>query len=181
MFGDAYDTDPSGVDRPKYGNLNLLTHVAGDRTAAHYGQSYLVFNRNVRPRISVTHCDSSKDTAKLGTLSHFAHVLLAAIERCGSVRARQLMTALDYLVLRPGAADFPPIDPKFLDTYIEVQIHGDLLLARDVGEVVVHPDEATSADMKGHLAVFRERYSVDNGGALRRVVRFTKDGGAPTF
>ena len=73
MFGNVYD----GFDeqRPRYGNLNIMAHIKGDREARDYGKSFLILKNHVRRRCTITSCDSINDCAVLGTLSHCAHVL----------------------------------------------------------------------------------------------------------
>ena len=132
----------------------------------------------VPPR-RLTDMDSMDDSAELGTLDHFGHILLSAIQMSSSKQA--LLKALDYIVLRPDATTFPPISPTFLTSFIELQFHGDLLLNRDVEEVVVHADEAATPGMGAHLSGFRAKYGHTNKGALRRVIRFTPDGATIPF
>ena len=48
MFGDVYDN--KDTERPVYGNLNLVPHRSGDRSARQYGGSYMVLKEPVRKR-----------------------------------------------------------------------------------------------------------------------------------
>ena len=110
IFDTAYD----GFDkqRPRYGNVNVLAHDKGDKEAARYGQSMLVLKEHVRRRCTVTSRDSSKEDAVLGTLDHFAHVLLHAVELCDSaeppVPRATFLQQLDQLAkYEDGTITFP--------------------------------------------------------------------------
>ena len=106
MFGPIYD----GFDaqRPRYGNINLMAKLRGDKVASHYGKSYLVMKDHVRKRCTVTSRDSSRPKAVLGTLKHFAHVLMDTVEQCGSKR-RRFLRLLHKLVHWSGEKVFPNI------------------------------------------------------------------------
>ena len=112
LFGTRYD----GCDqqRPRYGNLNLMTKVRGDVNACWYGQSYLVLKKNVRARCTMTSRDSCYNDAVLGTLQHPAHVLKHTVQLCRTPKKiGQFLKALDAIVgwkggpLPPVAADLP--------------------------------------------------------------------------
>lgn len=105
MFGTVYDG--SDTQRPRYGNLNLMAHLKGDKTAGHYGKSYLILKKHVRKRCTMTSCDSSNANAVLGTLRHSAHVLLHTVELCGSARRRKkFLQQLDQLLKWDGTKKF---------------------------------------------------------------------------
>lgn len=109
MFGTIYD----GCDtqRPRYGNVNLMAMMKGDKAAAHYGKSYLVLKDHVRKRCTVTSRDSSSADAVLGTLGQCAHVLMDTVGQCGAKRKRKrFLQLLHQLVHWDGATDFPTID-----------------------------------------------------------------------
>lgn len=109
MFGPVYDG--SDTERPRYGNLNLMAHIKGDKAAGHYGKSYLLLKKHVRRRCTVTSRDSSNPNAVLGTLDHSAHVLLHAVGLCGSALQQQnFLRQLDQLVKWDGTKSFPKVD-----------------------------------------------------------------------
>ena len=167
MFGDVYDN--KDTERPVYGNLNLVPHRSGDRSARQYGGSYMVLKEPVRKRCTITSRDSSIERAVLGTLGHFAHGLVDTVGRCSSdAQKNKLLQLLDYAALRPGDRTFPAIDPRLLPTYQEVQIHGRLDFARDVQFVIVCDADITERT-RPLLTQFKERYGVPS-------YRLTSDG-----
>ena len=143
MFGDAY----GGHDRhrPKYGNVNFLARMKGDRSATAYGQSFLLLRQAIRARCTVSSRDSCHADAQLGTLEHCAHVLLHMIKRCpreGGERCRfiQVLTKLGDPT-GDGALEaietmISGVRTERLD-YMELQIHGLLEFKSDVSMVVV--------------------------------------------
>eukprot|EP00808_Paulinella_micropora_P000549 g16162.t1 len=151
MFGTVYDG--KDTERPKYGNLNLVAAVSGDKTAILYGGSYFLLSPAVRDRVTVTSRDSSSPAAKLGTLDHCAHVLLDQFSSCDEANRKKLAQALQALAGDVAPEDFPEIDSKCTPTYLEVQIHGKVLFKRDVNMAVVHANHA-SVDMAPHWAAW---------------------------
>ena len=123
MFGTAYD-DAAPAERVKYASANLTCAPDGVAVARQqYGQSHLVLRPAVRLRCTVTQCDSSTYARIVGTLDYCAHVLLA----CGDVEVKGLLEAAQN-----GRSH------RLLTTYKEVQVHGEIQLARDVEELVLH-------------------------------------------
>jgi hypothetical protein len=201
LFGSAYDA--VGVvarERPKYGNLGLLTHTEGDQHANQYGRSYMILNRvAVQDRLTVSAEDSCRPTSD-GTLEHCAHVLLDLLNRrkrdsrswmvdetaAGALaRQRSLMEVLDHLANRPGADPFPAVDLELMPNYMEVQIHGDVMLAVDVEEIIVHEGEARTAGVAVALKNIRRTFGAaassegGSGGRIRRVVRWCGGSAVP--
>jgi hypothetical protein len=177
LFGPAFDA--GGVtprERPKYGNLGLLAHTAGDKQARQYGGSYFVLNRaSVQDRVTLSSCDSSCSSAKNGTLDHCDHVLLDLINRQRSgTKRRELMNVLDHLANRPETVPFPKVDLELMPNYIEIQVHGDVFFAEDIDEVVVHAGEAAKEGVREALATFRRKFGRGEGGGgqIRKVVRW---------
>lgn len=158
MFGTAYDGHDT--DRPKYGSLNYLAHLRGDRCAeSQYGKSYLLLRPAVRARCTITSADSSNPDAQVGTLAHCAHVLRHNILCCKEDRRDTLMEVLLTL------AD--PTQHALVDTglkvatlrgeddsgecvkYIEFQIHGTVEFARDVTMAVVAEVDGSADGAQG--------------------------------
>ena len=141
MFGDAYDG--FDTDRPKYGNVNFLTHVRGDARAAQYGSSYMTFRKNVRHRCTITSKDSCNPDAKLGTLEHCAHVLLHKVQMCNEGTQSGFIKVLHHLgtpthphALRELNDGVDALRKSKLD-YMELQVHGVVQFDEDVAEVSV--------------------------------------------
>jgi hypothetical protein len=150
LFGDAYD----GHDehRPKYGNVNFLAHVKGDRAAAHYGSSYLLLRPDVRARCTITSKDSSAADARLGTLEHCAHVLLHVVEMCPARNRSDLIEVLLQLgnpareeALATFGAQIEGLRGLQLD-YTELQIHGVVQFDRDA-TLIVAAEQADDIDI----------------------------------
>ena len=153
MFGGRYDTHDT--DRPKYGNVNFLAHVKGDRAAAQYGSSYLLLRPDVRARCTITSKDSSSADARLGTLEHCAHVLLHIVEMCPGRSRPDLVEVLLQLGNPTRAGALGAIEARVealrglrLD-YTELQIHGVVQFDRDVTLIVV----AEQADVRAARAL----------------------------
>ena len=134
-------------------------------------------NPHLRGRCTITSCDSLNNTdAQLGTLAHCNHVLLDQINRIEREKGRD--AAADYvesLMQMSGAAPrktkkgkgkkkggkTSDVDRKAAFEYIEVQLHGEIDIARDFHEVIAHPDDVKRGDELGlHYwwGKFRERY-----------------------
>jgi serine/threonine protein kinase len=177
MYGTTYDGHDT--DRPKYGNVNFLARVTGDTSAAQYGKSYLLLNREVRARCTITSLDSSRDDAQLGTLEHCAHVLLHKIKKCPSGKRQDLVTVLCQLskAAEPEAMKAIETSLEALRTdrieYMELQIHGDVDFKLDTtmavvaeGATVSAPGERTkrldlpSADQARLWRAFAKRFGV---------------------
>eukprot|EP00808_Paulinella_micropora_P006192 g37819.t1 len=142
MFGEAYDNKDK--ERPKYGNLNVLTLTEGDRRAFQYGRSYLVLGENVRARCTVTSCDSSEN-AEIGTLKYCAHVLLDVLQHLQLKHREKLVQVLcevDQLDCAAGT-ELPE-----LRDYLEVQIHGDVVMKEDVDVAIAHINDSNTDDKR---------------------------------
>ena len=112
MFGPVYDG--FDTERPRYGNLNLMAHITGDKESSDYGKSYLLLKKRVRERCTVTSCDSCNENAVLGTLDHSAHVLLDAVQHVPTRwgRRKKFLRQLDQLVKWGDTESFPKVDAK---------------------------------------------------------------------
>ena len=158
LFGGAYHAE--GVlasERPKYGSLELIRFPDGP--APRFGSCYLVL-RGVGARTSITFMGSEHPHAlgRVGTLAEPHAVmaaLLAEIENGGiatpdwppfraptlgvpGITVRGFCDALKILrERRPNPSVGEP--GRVLDTGVEAQIHGPVILARDVEMLVADP------------------------------------------
>ena len=179
--------------RPKYGALNVLSHHKGDYNAGNYGMSSFMLksNNNLRERCTITSCDSINNTdAQLGTLAHCNHVLLDQINRIERDKGQD--AAVDYvesLMQISGAvqrktnektqkgkqkkgkkkggktSDDEEVesDRKAAFEYIEVQLHGEIDIARDFMRVTTHLDDVKRGrelDLHDWWGKFRERFGI---------------------
>ena len=149
-----------------------------------YGQSYFMLKQtpHLRGRCTITSCDSLNNTdAQLGTLAHCSHVLLDQINRIEKKKKKGEKgrdAAADYvesLMQMSGAAPrkakkgkgkkkggkTSDVDRKAAFEYIEVQLHGEIDIARDAMQVIAHPDDVKRGDELGlhdWWGKFRERF-----------------------
>jgi hypothetical protein len=143
LFGNAYsDRDVSLAHRPKYGALDLTNCVDGP--APRFGSCYFLLEPPVSKRATYTFGGSQAAPKYVGTADHFEPILAALLEECftrdfmlgiSDLRPPQAIEKLCSLLQR---VDCPPTLPsRNLDHMIEAQVHGDLLLGRDVAALVV--------------------------------------------
>ncbi len=156
LFGSAYDS-ADGDKRCKYGNLNLLSSFLGDDRASHYGKSYFVLNdKEVRERTTITSGDSLGAVSRIqvGCLhpKHIAHVLNESIKI--SKNPKEMASVIDHLACSPEKPFTKAIDRSLLPQYQELQLHGSIDLARDVDELIIHPDELRSSGVREAASKF---------------------------
>jgi hypothetical protein len=158
LFGGAYHSEGVPVsDRPKYGSLELVRFPDGP--APRFGSCYFVL-RGAGPRTSITFMGSEHPhaTNRVGTLAEPHAVmaaLLAEIESGGFAtpdwppfRAPTLgvadITVSRFCDLLKSLSERRPSpslgEPgRVLDTGVEAQIHGPVILDRDVETLVADP------------------------------------------
>lgn len=152
LFGGAYGASVSPAERPKYGALNLMGHPDG--ASPRFGSCHLRLRPGVSRRCTFSFGDSYTEPGCVGSAALFAPLLAALVESveatgralgCRDLDApgllRRLAQALDppgKLGPSRGAAPEMP-HGRALDEYIEAQVHGEILLARDVEAIVVDP------------------------------------------
>jgi len=164
LFGGAYHTEGVPLsERPKYGSLELVRFPDGP--APRFGSCYFVL-RGVGPRTSIVFMGSEHPhaTSRVGTLAEPHAVmaaLLAEIENGGIAtpdwppfRAPTLGVAditvsrfCDLLKILPEPRPHPSLgEPgRVLDTGVEAQIHGPVMLDRDIEALVADPAFAYTA------------------------------------
>ena len=137
LFGDAYDGHD--VERPLYGNTNILSAVSGDKKARQYGKSFFVLKNNVRTRVTIIDSDSDTMTKNVGMLDNCFHVLLGAHKRISTTAKRaSFVDQLKYIIDVFGCKKKSDIKlDQCFSRYIEIQIHGTLEIERDVKTLVV--------------------------------------------
>ena len=116
--------------RVKYGVLNPTACEKGVMAASHYGSSYLLLKDHVRTRVTFTSRDSGGVRCKLGTCEHFAHVLAEFSDP-------DLQAVLSRVGSGSGSTAAPPQGQYRETQYKEMQVHGDIVLARDVQAIVL--------------------------------------------
>lgn len=111
------------AERPKYGALNWGRCAAG--AAPRYGPSFFTLAEHVKTRATFTYGDSSSKS----------HLGLGTTDAMGKPMVDLWAHFPLLLKAARGAAALPP-------QYLEAQIHGELLFARDVERLTVSPIDA---------------------------------------
>lgn len=109
IFGGAYD-DADASARPKYGALNFRGHAHGG--SARFGSAHLRLRPEALGRTTFCYPDSVFEPTNFGVLTRASPLLALALAHTTA-------------------------DP--LDDYIEAQVHGPLVLARDIEALVLDP------------------------------------------
>lgn len=149
LFGGAYHgVDVTAAGRPKYGALDVMHYPDGP--APRFGSCFFLLRPNVAKRSSFTFGGSHEDSAldRTGTLDVVEPVfapLLSQLESGNGAFAIADLSVKDCLtrMARTFSTLFP--DPasrplgRALDSFIEVQVHGELSLQCDVEQLVVDP------------------------------------------
>lgn len=113
IFGGAYDCAPA-AQRPKYGSLNFRHQAAGG--APRFGAAHLRLRPETLHRTTFCYPDSAFGPEDFG------------------VAAKQdVIRAFEKNAAKPRARDEDYID------YVEAQLHGALVLSRDVEAIVLDP------------------------------------------
>ncbi len=158
LFGGAYHNEGvAASERPKYGSLELVRFPDGP--APRFGSCYFVL-RGVGPRTSITFMGSEHPHAanRTGTLAE-PHTVMAALLteienggiatpdwppfRAPTLGVPDLTVSRFYDLLkllhepRPNPSIAEP--GRVLDTGVEAQIHGPVMLDRDVETLVADP------------------------------------------
>jgi Protein of unknown function (DUF3626) len=179
LFGGAYHNEGvAASERPKYGSLELVRFPDGP--APRFGSCYFVL-RGVGPRTSITFMGSEHPHAanRTGTLAEPHAVmaaLLAEIENGGiatpdwppfraptlgvpDITVSRFLEVLKFLhERRPNPSLGEP--GRVLDTGLEAQIHGPVMLDRDVETLVADPTFAHTP-IGQSLVELADKYGVD--------------------
>ncbi|MBF0547662.1 MAG: DUF3626 domain-containing protein [Candidatus Riflebacteria bacterium] len=151
LFGRAFSTHGAKLsERPKYGALHLMLYPDGP--CPRFGSCYFLLNPMVSRRCTFTYMDSHRNPAEKGTLKVFEPIMAALMTECFERRfalgkhdispsklINHLLTKLEV------PFPYPAEDPaeislgRNLNHYIEAQVHGDILLSRDVQLLVADP------------------------------------------
>jgi hypothetical protein len=149
LFGSAYHgIDAARSGRPKYGALEIMNHPDGP--APRFGSCYFLHRPGVARRSTFTFGGSHEDCAPecTGTLEVLEPVmapLLAQIEQGGGAFGVDDLTVAGSLAQMARKFSARSTDPwnlplgRVLDSFIEVQVHGDIRLAEDVERLICDP------------------------------------------
>jgi hypothetical protein len=112
MFGAAYDDEAAAHERPVYGALDFRRGPLGG--APRFGSAYLRLSAGALARTTFCYPDSVFEPTSFGIASAMPLIDLAEADRAA------------------GRTDA-------LDDYIEAQVHGPVLLGRDIEALVLDP------------------------------------------
>jgi len=152
LFNNCYNGAPA-VYRVKHGVLNIVNAESGVATCLSYGDSFLVLNRlTVKDRISITHTDSMSSSVPCGTLQHFAHIL----QTLSNDELKEL-----YKVAVLGLIHGTSNGLCQSSQYRELQIHGELLLNRDIQTIAVHSQYRENKSIMKLVIQFAEKHNIE--------------------
>jgi hypothetical protein len=137
QFGSFTDnTNPSFVPsiRPKYAALNFTRDQNG--AASHYGRSYMVLKEHVKHNCTFTDKDSFAygETRNVTSLVANYHHLDRLIVTMDSAKLKKL-----YNAATGGGSQ----SSSGVLSYIEAQVHGDIMFNRDVKKLYIAASEVT--------------------------------------
>jgi hypothetical protein len=147
LFGGAYHApDVHWPDRPKYGALFLVAHPDGP--CPRFGSSYFVLRPEVSRRCSFTLLGSQEDSAleQTGTFDAPEPWLASLVRHLDTYPTPLGLRGLTpHDLFRRMSLGVPIVpeqtaaDPngRALDTFVEAQIHGPIMLRRDIEALVV--------------------------------------------
>jgi hypothetical protein len=149
LFGGAYHgADVTSPGRPKYGALDVMHYPDGP--APRFGSCFFLLRPNVAKRSTFTFGGSHEDCAldRTGTRDVMEPVfapLLSQLESGKGAFAVADLLVKDCLTRMAHTFSRPFPDPASrplghtLDSFIEVQVHGELSLENDVERLVADP------------------------------------------
>lgn len=163
------DAGPNAFDpslRPKYGALDIMRN--SDGPAPRFGSCYFLLRPEVSSRSTFTYGGSQAAPKDKGTLDEFSPILAALLEECftrdaalgvENIRPKRMMGYISGLSKSPLVEDdYKRLPSHNLDHLIEAQIHGDVLLSRDVEALVVDPSFFARGDTGPLLKALSETY-----------------------
>jgi hypothetical protein len=152
--------------RPKYGALDLVRN--SDGPAPRFGSCYFLLRPEVSSRSTFTYGGSQAAPKDVGTVDEFDAILAALLEECFTrdtalgvekVRPKGMLELIEGLSKSTLVeANYKKLPSRNLDHLIEAQIHGDVLLSRDVEALVVDPSFLLRGDTEPLLKTLGETY-----------------------
>lgn len=135
LFNKIYDDNCDVSSRVKYGCCNLLSDPIGCYSARGYGSSYMIFKNKVKSRSTFVCGDSAAKQLHICTFDNCVQLLLYMDDKT-------LKNVINLAMMKKTKQ----YDEKILNDlqtqrsymYIEVQIHGDVVLDRDVAHIMLY-------------------------------------------
>lgn len=145
LFNRIYDHTALPGERVKYGALNITNYKYGG--AKVYGDSFMVLKNHIKQRTTCTLGDSSKQEIHLCMPNNFCNILLyldnASVTDIMNIAIGRTKTAAPTL------------------EYIECQIHGDVIFARDVEMLVINSRHKNDPTILQYLKQFKRNNGVN--------------------
>jgi hypothetical protein len=167
LYNGAYHVkDFNEKERPKYGALNLLKHPHGP--APRFGSCYFLLNPDISKRCTYTFQDSHTLPTQIGTIDEFDLVMDALLSEVFSrdfalgeygMTVSKLMKFLLEEIEKPFEILKSEKRTRNLNHYIEVQVHGEILLLRDVNILVADPS-FKNTEIGNHFQKISDNYNV---------------------
>ncbi|KAM0254558.1 hypothetical protein ACHAQJ_006664 [Trichoderma viride] len=152
--------------RPKYGALDLMRN--SDGPAPRFGSCYFLLRPEVSSRSTFTYGGSQEAPKDKGTIDEFDAISAALLEECfirdaalgiENVRPKRMLEYFEALSKSPLVeGNYKRLPSRNLDHLIEAQIHGDVLLSRDIEALVIDPSFFTRGDTGPLLRALGETY-----------------------
>ena len=130
LFNGIYNKSVVNKDRVKYGAINIYNDLSGNSSTLAYGDCFFVLKHDVRSRCTISVGDSSEMNIDIGTFHHPEIILTLITDR-------MLECLIEKNILNK--------DIKSINSYyLEVQIHGDIILAKDIESLNIPKTYKTS-------------------------------------
>jgi len=142
LFETGYDECDDRI-RPKYGCLNLMSDEKGCISAIEYGLSYIILKEDTKSRITFTYGDSSCAwNDQICTFDNFVQVFLTMSD----ITICDIVKIVECKKNKLQIPDVVNVNRYY--TYIETQIHGDILMQRDVKHIMLHHEHASAVILR---------------------------------
>lgn len=122
MFNKKYD-NCDVKERPKYASLNISMHKNGNPLCQRYGNKVIFFNENIKKRSSFMYGDSFGGQMYLCTFEYPLAILYHMKNDIKKIE--NIMNNIN----------------DYLNSYIEVQIHGNIDLITDIKKIIITEKE----------------------------------------
>jgi hypothetical protein len=135
LFNKIYSSECDITTRVKYGCLNLLSDPTGCPSAKGYGSSYMIFKNNIKSRTTFVCGDSSSKQTHICTFDNCVQLLLYMDELTlkNVIQLAKMKKTKQYnKIILHG------LQHQRSYMYIEVQIHGDVVLNKDVSHIMLY-------------------------------------------
>lgn len=164
-------------ERPKYGALNLT--FTEDGPSPRFGSCFFLLCPELKVRATFSYGDTHLLPQEFGTITDFDMIMAVLFKELlanGKVLGIGEVNIQDF-VLRAGQRLVQPMDlneydtfSNNLDAYIEAQVHGDIVLSRDV-EVLVADRSFKDTFIGDSMEMLCESYGIGLSWNSGRVLR----------